>query len=171
MLKSLRRTIPRGLSALALAATVFTGTLVAVPAMAQYQQTIGNDPARCRGGSPAVRVTVSGIESARGNVRVQLYRGVEADWLQRGRWLYRIESPARAGTMSFCLPVPEAGPYAVAVRHDVNGNGETDLRTDGGAMSNNPSINIFNLGRPSISRTRFNVGGDVVSINVQMRYM
>ena len=38
-------------------------------------------------------------------------------------------------------------------------------------MSNNPSINIFNLGRPSISRTRFNVGGDVVSINVQMRYM
>jgi uncharacterized protein (DUF2141 family) len=171
MFTSLRRSFPRGLSALVMTATVLTGTLVAAPALAQFQQTIRNDPARCRGGSPAIRVNVSGIESASGMVRVQLYRGIESDWLERGRWLYRIESPARAGAMSFCLPVPEVGPYAVAVRHDVNGNGETDLRTDGGAMSNNPSINIFNLGRPSINRTRFQVGGDVVTININMRYM
>ena len=59
----------------------------------------------------------------------------------------------------------------MAARHDINGNGETDLTTDGGAMSNNPSINIFNLGRPSVSRTRFNVGNDPVSITINMRYM
>ncbi len=154
-----------------LAASALAAGLVAAPAVAQYQQEIRNDPARCRAGSPSIRVNISGIEAARGTVRVQLYRGVQSEWLEHGKWLYRIEAPARAGSMSFCLPAPEAGVYAVAARHDINGNGETDLTTDGGAMSNNPSINIFNLGRPSVTRTRFNVGSDVVTININMRYM
>lgn len=155
----------------AMAGIVLTGLAVAQPALAQFRQEIRNDMARCRGAGPAIRVNVTGIESATGNVRVQLYRGIESDWLESGRWLYRIEIPARAGAMSFCLPVPEAGPYAVAVRHDVNGNGDTDLTSDGGAMSNNPSINIFNLGRPSVRRTRFDVGNAVSTITVNMRYM
>ena len=161
----------RNLAGLLLAAGTMASALVAAPAAAQFQQVIRNDPARCNGSSPAIRVNVSGIASSQGNLRVQLYRGVASDWLERGRWIYRIETPARAGSMSVCLPVPEAGSYAVAVRHDVNGNGETDLRTDGGAMSNNPSINIFNLGKPSVTRTRFDVGNGVVSIAVTMRYM
>lgn len=158
------------LPALAMAAAVLGGLTLAQPALAQYQQEIRNDPAVCRGDGPAVRVNVTGIESAQGNLRVQIYHGTEADWLERGRWLYRIEVPAQAGSMSFCLPVPAAGSYAVAVRHDVNGNDRTDISTDGGAMSNNPSINILNLGRPSIRRTRFEVSG-VTSISVNMRYM
>ena len=146
------------------------GTLaVAVPALA-YQQVVRNDPARCRGAGLAVRVNVAGIESSTGNIRVQIYHGTREDWLTSGKWLYRIEVPARAGAMTFCLPVPAAGSYAVAVRHDVNGNDKTDITTDGGAMSNNPSINILNLGRPSINRTRFDVSG-VTTINVNMRYM
>lgn len=167
----MRSIFRRAVPFLAVAATVFTGLAVAEPALAQYRQEIRNDLARCRGTGPAVRVTVTGIESATGTVRAQLYRGIESDWLESGRWLYRIEVPARAGSMSFCLPVPEAGPYAVAVRHDVNGNGETDLTSDGGAMSNNPSINIFNLGRPSVRRTRFEVGSGVSTISINMRYM
>lgn len=146
---------------------------LAVPgssAQAQYHQEIRNDMSLCRGAGPAVRVNVSGIRSAQGNIRVQIYRATEADWLQSGRWMYRIEVPAQAGNMSFCLPVPAEGSYAVAVRHDVNGNGSTDLRTDGGAMSNNPALNLFNLGRPSVRRTAFNVSG-VTTININMRYM
>ncbi len=162
-----RRTAPL----VAMAATVLTGLGVPQPALAQFRQEISNDMSRWRGAGPAVRVPVTGIESATGTVRAQLYRGIESDWLESGRWLYRIEVPARAGTMSFCLPVPSAGPYAVAVRHDVNGNGETDLTSDGGAMSNNPSINIFNLGRPSVRRTRFEVGSGVSPISINMRYM
>ena len=166
----MRSIFHRALPALAIAATVLGGLTVAQPALAQYQQEIRNDPARCRGAGPAVPVTVSGIENAQGNMRVQIYHGTEADWLTSGRWLYRIEVPARAGNMSFCLPVPSDGSYAVAVRHDVNGNGRTDITSDGGAMSNNPSINLLNLGRPSVRRTRFDVSG-VTSINVNMRYM
>jgi uncharacterized protein (DUF2141 family) len=122
------------------------------------------------GNGPAVRVTISGIRSGAGTIRAQIYRGTRADWLESGRWLNRIEMPARAGQMTVCLPVPASGTYAVAVRHDTNGNGDTDIRQDGGAMSNNPSINIFNLGKPGIDKTRFDVGSDVSSITIMMKY-
>ncbi|MFC3098314.1 DUF2141 domain-containing protein [Alteraurantiacibacter palmitatis] len=166
----MRLSFSRLLSALAAPAALLALALPGSAAQAQYHQEIRNDMAVCRGAGPAVRVNVSGIKNAQGTVRAQIYRATQADWLQSGRWMYRIELPAQAGNMSFCMPVPANGSYAVAVRHDVNGNGSTDLRTDGGAMSNNPSINIFNLGRPSVSRTAFDVTG-VTTINITMRYM
>lgn len=73
--------------------------------------------------------------------------------------------------MRFCMPVPAAGTYGIAVRHDANGNGDTDLTKDGGAMSNNPSINVFNLGKPSYRKTAFPVGSGVKAIRIQMHYM
>jgi uncharacterized protein (DUF2141 family) len=171
-------TVPSGFSFLCrafywLAAGLIAGAMaLAGPAQAQYRNHIGNDLEKCRAGDgPAVRVTVSGIKSSRGTIRVQSYRGTQAEWLAKGRWLSRIELPARAGSMNFCLPVPAAGRYGIAVRHDVNGNGETDLSQDGGGMSNNPGINIFNLGKPSISKTAFAVGNEVKSITITMKYM
>lgn len=145
--------------------------VLAVPAVAQHRQELPNDLSRCSGKGPAVRVQLSGVSASSGTVRVQAYRGVASEWMQKGRWLTRVEAPARAGSMTFCVPVPAAGTYAIAVRHDVNGNGKTDLRTDGGGMSNNPSINIFNLGRPPVSRTAFTVGEDVHTISIAMRYL
>src|SRR5689334_15860081 len=89
----------------------------AVPVHAQYRQTIGNDMAQCRGGDgPAVLVTVSGVKESKGRVRVQSYRATAADWLKKGRWINRIEAPAKAGTMAFCVPVPASGSYGIAVR-------------------------------------------------------
>jgi uncharacterized protein (DUF2141 family) len=154
----------------ALALTGLGFAVLAGPAQAQYRQPIGNDPARCRGDGPAINVTVSGIKSSTGRMRVQLYRATKADWLERGRWIHRIEAPARAGSMTFCMPVPEAGSFGIAVRHDVNNNGETDLTQDGGGVSNNPSINLFNLGKPSYDKAAVQVSG-VRSITVNMRYM
>jgi len=72
--------------------------------------------------------------------------------------------------MTFCMPVPANGSYGIGVRHDVNGNGETDLTQDGGGVSNNPSINVFNLGKPSYDKAAFPVSG-VRSITINMRYM
>ena len=158
----------RAACALALAG-IGLGALTA-PALAQFRQPIGNDPARCRNGGPAVSVTVSGIRASTGKIRVQLYRATKADWLEKGRWIHRIEQPARAGSMTFCMPVPEAGSFGIAVRHDVNNNGETDLTQDGGGVSNNPSINLFNLGKPSYDKAAVQVNG-VRSITINMRYM
>jgi len=153
------------------AAAIALALPLAAPAQAQYRQTIGNDQAKCRGNGPAVRIAVSDVKSASGKIRVQLYRATRQDWLAKGRWVYRIEVPARAGTMSFCMPVPQAGSYGIAVRHDVNGNDETDLTQDGGGMSNNPSISLFNLGKPSVDKAAFSVGQEVKAISIRMRYM
>jgi uncharacterized protein (DUF2141 family) len=144
---------------------------MAGPAQAQYREAIPNDMANCRGGGPAVRVTVTEVKSGAGKIRVQLYRATRQDWLASGRWIHRIEAPARAGTMTFCMPVPEPGSYGIAIRHDVNGNGKTDITQDGGGMSNNPSINIFNLGKPSVDKVAFSVDGDVKAMSIRMRYL
>ncbi len=150
--------------------TVLALPLVA-PAWAQGHDTIPNDMAKCRGSGPAVSVTVTEIKSGGGTMRMQLYRATKQDWLAKGRWIYRIQIPARAGSMTFCMPVPQAGSYAIAVRHDVNDNDKTDLTQDGGGMSNNPSINVFNLGKPSVDKAAFSVGNEVKAISIRMRYL
>lgn len=137
----------------------------------QYGQKITNNLRSCApGAGPAVRVTIRGIKSSTGKVRLQSYRATKSEWLEKGRWINRIEVPARKGTMTICMPVPKEGNYAFAARHDANGNRKTDITSDGGAMSNNPSINIFNLGKPSVDKTRFSVGKTVKKITINMLY-
>ena len=143
-----------------------------MPALAQYNAEIRNDMNRCSAGKgAALMVTVDEVKSSEGKVRVQAYRANADEWLVKGKWLSRIEVPAHAGTMSFCVPLPGPGTYGIAVRHDVNGNGKTDISTDGGAMSNNPSISIFNLGKPSYSKVAVPVGESVKPIRITMKYL
>ena len=133
-------------------------------------QIIRNDHGRCQAGNTAVLATVYGIKDLQGNIRVQSYRATNSEWLQKGHWLSRIDVPATAGVMRFCIPVETAGAYAIAVRHDRNGNGKTDIMRDGGGMSNNPAISIWNLGKPSYNKVRVIVDG-VTQITIRMRYM
>ena len=157
------------------AAMMISGVLMTTAAVSAngYQQgEIANNLDRCNaGGRPAMKVTVSGIKASEGRIRVQSYRATRDEWLEGGKWLNRIEVPAKAGTMTFCMPLPEAGTYGIAVRHDVNGNGKTDISKDGGGMSNNPSINIFNLGKPKYTKVGVAVGDEVKSIRIQMKYL
>lgn len=157
--------------ALAAVAALSIAALPATGLGAAFRQEVPNDPERCRAGAgPAVQITVTGVRASTGKMRVQLYRANSQDWLEKGRWIYRMEVPAQAGRMSFCMPVPEAGSYGIAVRHDINGNRKSDIMRDGGGMSNNPSINILNLGKPSYRRVAFSVGEGVTPITIQMRY-
>ncbi|WP_338241941.1 DUF2141 domain-containing protein [Aurantiacibacter hainanensis] len=144
---------------------------LSAPASAQYRNEIRHSVAPCRGEGPAVWLQVTNIEGSSGTMRFQLYPGTDADWLERGRWINRIELPARSGTMQVCMPVPRPGNYAIAIRHDKNNNGRTDISSDGGGMSNNPSINIFNLGKPGIDKTRFSIGREVLPMSIRMRYL
>jgi len=135
-------------------------------------QEVSNDLSRCAAGEgPAVLVSVSGIKEASGRVRVQSYPATGNAWLSKGRWLHRIETRANSGTMKFCVPVPAEGKYGIAVRHDVNANGKTDISKDGGGFSNNPSINILNLGKPSVNKVAFQAGPGVTRITINLRYM
>ncbi|MEH6756425.1 MAG: DUF2141 domain-containing protein [Parasphingorhabdus sp.] len=155
------------------ASLALSTALLAVPVSASIAgQKISNDLSKCRSGNgPAVLVNLSGVKSSSGKIRVQLYRGTKAEWLKKGAWINRIETPAKANAMAICVPVPSSGTYGIAVRHDMNSNGKTDISKDGGGMSNNPSINIFNLGKPGYEKTAFPVGNEVKSINIEIKYL
>jgi uncharacterized protein (DUF2141 family) len=140
--------------------------------MAVAGTPVSNDMSKCAAGKgPAVKVVVSGVKASSGKVRVQSYPATKAAWLAKGRWLNRIETGARAGTMSFCMPISGAGNYGIAVRHDKNGNGATDISSDGGGFSNNPSISILNLGKPAVGKVSFYAGPGVTTISINMKYM
>ena len=170
----IRKTACDSAATAAVGSIVLAGAGFAPGAMAEpYRNEIRNDMSRCTAGSakPAIMVTVDGVKTSKGTMRIQSYRATQDEWLKRGQYLDRIEVPAKAGTMTFCMPLPGPGKYAIAVRHDVNDNDKTDLTIDGGAMSNNPSLNIFNLGKPSYTKVSVPVSGGVKSIRIQMKYM
>lgn len=148
--------------------------MVAMPAMAHGRE-IANDLERCGADAkgPAVLVDVRGFTAATGQVRVQSYPATKAAWLTKGEWLHRIDMAVKPanGAMRFCLPVPQPGKYGIAVRHDRDGNGKTDITRDGGGFSNNPSISIFNLGKPGVEKAAFYAGPGVTKITINLKYM
>lgn len=154
------------LASLAAAAPLFSGAAFA------SGQEVSNDLSRCAAGKgPAVLVNVRGVKESAGRIRVQSYPATGSAWLAKGRWLHRVETRANAGNMSFCVPLPAEGKYGIAVRHDRNANGKTDISQDGGGFSNNPSINILNLGKPAVGKVAFQAGPGVTRISINLRYM
>lgn len=152
------------------------GALVAVvmPSLAHAGQVVPNDMSKCYSNAgPAILVEIRGFKTTDGRLRVQSYRATKAEWLEKGRWLTRIEKDVRPvdGVMQFCVPVPAPGDYGIAVRHDTTGNGKTDIWKDGGGFSNNPKANIFNLGKPSVDKVAVSVGKHPTSIAIRLQYM
>ena len=151
------------IAALALSGSAFAGSRV------------NNDMSRCAAGKgPAVLVTVRGVKASTGKMRIQSYPATNAAWLEKGRWLHRIEKRASRGIMRFCMPIPRAGNYGIAVRHDKNNNGKTDISSDGGGFSRNPSVSVFRavLGKSvvPIKKSRFYAGKGVTRITINLRY-
>jgi uncharacterized protein (DUF2141 family) len=135
---------------------------------------ISNDLNKCTPQSgPSILVDVAGFQGAGGAIRVQLYPATKSAWLSKGAWINRIDTPVRLanGKMRFCVPVPAAGRYGIAVRHDANGNGKTDFTKDGGGFSNNPKLSIFNMGKPAVDKAAVSVGNGPVSILINLQYL
>lgn len=146
-------------------ATVGAAFAFAAPASAQ----LGADAQVCRSNGQAVLVTVDGFRQRTGNIRVAIYGSDPAQFLARGRTLRKINVPVTgAGPMRICVALPGPGRYAVAVRHDVNGNNHSDWG-DGGGFSRNPRISLTNL-RPNYNNVAINVGRGVTPVNVVLNY-
>jgi uncharacterized protein (DUF2141 family) len=142
-------------------------TVPAAPAAA----ALGPDAAACSAGAnrPALLVSVNGFKNRVGKLRVQLYGGNPADFLERGKKLKRIDLPvSRSGAMNVCVAVPRTGVYAIAVRHDADNNGKTDWN-DGGGFSNNPRLSLFKL-KPSARAVSVAVGSGVKVVPVVLNY-
>jgi uncharacterized protein (DUF2141 family) len=127
-------------------------------------------PAPCRAGRPSVLVTVNGFSQRTGNVRVAIYGSDPGRFLQRGQTVRKVDLPVSraAGPMRICVALPAPGQYAVAVRHDVDGNGRSGWN-DGGGFSRNPRLSLVSL-RPRYQNVAVNVGQGTLGLNVTLLY-
>jgi uncharacterized protein (DUF2141 family) len=155
------------MSKLMLAAALATLGVVA-PASAA-EAALGPDAASCRAGSgePALLVNVSGFKSRTGRVRVQIYDA--SNFLVKGKRVRRIDLPVTSSAMPICVSLPGANSYAVAVRHDTDGDNDKGDWSDGGGFSRNPKISLLKL-KPSFSQVAVPVGNGVKSVNVVLNY-
>lgn len=137
---------------------------------APSQAALGPDAAACTPGSgrPALLVSVNGFSQRSGLLRVQIYDSART-FLAKGGKLRRIDLPVTSGVMNVCVAVPRPGSYAVAVRHDVDGDNAKGDWSDGGGFSNNPSISLFHL-KPSYQQTAVAVGNAVKPVRVVLNY-
>lgn len=127
------------------------------------------DAAACAQGESAVLVRVDGFKVRQGTLRVQVYGSNPADFLAKGRKLKRVDVPvARSGRMDVCVGLPGPGNYAVAVRHDADGNGKSGW-SDGGGFSRNPSLSLLHL-KPNYSDVVIQVGRGVKPVDVTLNY-
>ena len=145
------------------------GTLVvAMPVAADPRESRADDPTCARGGSPAVLVHVAGLKNGSGKVRVQAYGPGAAKYLKRGEWAGRVDVPLGGRrSVDVCLPLPAAGHYSIAVRHDANANKKSDWN-DGAGFSRNPKLSL--LGRPNFAQTAVAVRGGPTRVNVVINY-
>jgi uncharacterized protein (DUF2141 family) len=128
---------------------------------------VGPDARACTSGKPSMLVRVSGFKKPSGTVKVALYA---ADgYLAKGGKLRKVDVPVRStAALDICIALPSAGQYAVAVHHDVNGNGDKDT-SDGGGYSRNPHLSITNL-RPPFGKTAVHVGASPQPVAVTLLY-
>ncbi|MPT47635.1 MAG: DUF2141 domain-containing protein [Sphingobium sp.] len=149
------------------AAALAVMALTTAPASATI---LGPDANICaKGDSPSVLVRVPALKARTGNLRVQVYGNNSADFLAKGKYLKRVDLPVTAsGPMEVCVALPKADHYAIAVRHDVDGNGKSGW-SDGGGFSRNPSLSIFSL-QPDYNKVVMTIGWKTQKIDVYMNY-
>lgn len=141
---------------------------LALAAATQAPATVvGSDAAACRAGRPSMLVRVSGFKKPSGTVKLALY---EANgYLAKGGKLRKVVVPVRSSAaLDICLAVPKAGRYAVAVHHDLNGNGDKD-GNDGAGFSGNPRLSIAAL-KPPFGKTAVQVGVAPRRVAVVLQY-
>ncbi len=124
--------------------------------------------ASCGSGGPAVLATVSGFIDRAGQVRVAVYRAVEAEYLASGKTVARIDAPVPPeGPARLCVPLPAPGPHVVAVLHDRDRTGRMNPLRDGVGFAGNPRLG---LGKPPLARVTVEVGG-LLPADVVLNYL
>ncbi len=149
---------------------------MAMPGVAADASVLGPDAALCsQSAGPALLVKVTGFKGRGGTVRVRTFPGAtKAAWFDKKRALRRtLVALPDSGSVEICMAVPRAGPYVVDVRHDINGNSDTD-RADGAGVSGNPNVSLFDffLGKkPAASQVVVNAGGGITMVPITMKYI
>lgn len=143
-----------------------------VPASARSSAVLGPHAAQCAAGatSPAVQATITGFKDRVGQIRVKVFRGEGDEFLKSGKSLVKFDVPVAAeGDMTVCVPLPGGhARYAISVLHDRDGDGKTDLWSDGFGVSNNPKLR---LAKPKTSEVAFAAPHGVGSMRIVLNYV
>ncbi len=148
---------------------------LAVPGNARAA-VLGPDAARCASGAgPALLVRVTGFKNRSGTVRVRAFPGATPSaWFDRKRALKRhLVTLPDTGVVDVCVAVARPGPYVIDVRHDVNGNGDSD-RADGAGVSGNPNVSVFDFfvgKKPPASVVVISAGAGITMVPITMKYI
>lgn len=111
-------------------------------------------------------VRATGIRSAEGRV----YAGIRAKSFKESTCAFGDRVPARVGTVELRFPNVPPGRYAVAVYHDVNGNGRLDRSAIG--FPSEPYGFSNDVGRtsfPSFTGALIAVGDPATTVSVPVR--
>lgn len=123
----------------------------------------------CAGSGSAVLVTVTGLKPSGGRLRVQAYGADPDKFLKKGEWIRRADVALGSRTSAtVCLALPQAGRYAIAVRHDANASGKSDWN-DGGGFSRNPKLSLLNY-KPRFENAVVTVPEGVLRLKIVMNY-
>ena len=142
----------------------------------EAQANLGPDAAACAAGNgPAALVRVLGLKSRTGKVRVRTFDGANSKaWFDKKKSLRRTEiSVPASGAVEICMPVPKAGGYVMDIRHDTNGNGDSD-RADGVGASGNPHISLFDVmigKKPPANKIVVQVGNGITPVSITVKYL
>lgn len=118
--------------------------------------------------APAALVKVHGFKDRVGNVRVIIYRANEAEFLESGKYVQRIDVPVPpSGDMTVCAPVPDRGDHIVVALHDRDGNGKFGPFQDGVGFGGNPKLG---LSKPKVEDVKLAING-VVPLAIELNYM
>ena len=146
---------------------LFAGSLLAAMASAAPARVVGPDAQACLTGKPSMLVRVSGLKKPSGTVKVAVYAA--EGYLAKGGKLRKVAVPVHSmSPLDVCIAVPRSGQYAVAVHHDLNGNGDKDAN-DGGGYSGNPRLSITHL-KPPFGKTAVRVGASPRQVTVVLLY-
>ncbi len=138
---------------------------------------LGTVEAQCRPGEtgPALMVEVVGLKDHIGKLKVEVYPGVDGDWLQddnkllmAGKTFRRVEGSVPAEhNPRICVRLPGPGRVGLLVLHDRDSNHRFNYQRDGIGFSRNPSLG---LSQPSADSVAITVGPGVTPVRVVMNY-
>lgn len=138
---------------------------------------IGEDADYCRNGrGPAVQVNVHGLKDRTGELWLELYPANDEDYLRtdtdlvaEGKAFRRTRSRLPiSGSISICVRAPQAGSYALLLRHNRVGRDKFSFWTDGVGLPANQALVRH---RPTVEMARVSAGSGVTILNIRMQYL
>ena len=161
-----------------LVSAAFTAAAATAPAQEPAAVESAGDPpleapvreGACDSHPFSMEITVLHVRDAQGTITVDVHDDDPAKFLKSGGKLARIRVPAVAGETQFCITVPKAGIYALAVYHDRNGNTKLDktwigLPSEPFGLSNNPPRR---LAMPKHKDSAFEVAGPRTPVMIDL---